>query len=84
MIHRRPRPALGPFAAAAVLLAGALAGAEPRQHVARGIAQEGDRLLVEDPAGNVTVDLEGWQPLPDPPAGLIRSEERRVGKECRL
>ncbi|MGH7895022.1 MAG: hypothetical protein ACREQL_10150 [Candidatus Binatia bacterium] len=42
-----------------------------RQHLARGIVQEGDTLLVEDPAGNVTVDLEGWQPLPDPPAGLI-------------
>jgi hypothetical protein len=62
------------MAVVGILLAGAVspAGAEEgRQHLGRGIARDGDRLIVADPAGDVSVNLEGRQPLPNPPAGLI-------------
>ena len=41
------------------------------RHLGRGIAREGGAFVIDDPAGKVAGDLERWQPLPDPPDGLI-------------
>ena len=69
--RRRPRPGLGPFAVVAILLAGTLAEAGPRLHLAPGLAREDDTLIVESDGGDMTIDIAGSQPLPDPPARLI-------------
>ena len=60
------------FLLAAVVLAWAAAAhAGEVRHFGRGITRDGDTLVIDERAGKVAVDVAGWQPLPDPPEGLI-------------
>jgi len=72
-----------PFAAAAVLLAGTLAEAGPRRHLAPGLAREDDTLVVESTAGDVKIDVAGWEAVPDPGADVV-ALARRTGDERQL
>jgi hypothetical protein len=60
-----------------ILLTAGATAAGP-YHLAPGVVQHDGRLVVGDPAGGLTLDLDGWQPLPDPPPGLIVL--RRLGE----
>ena len=72
-----------PFAAAAVLLAGTLAEAGPRRHLAPGLAREDDALVVAAPGGDVTIDVAGWEAVTDPGTELVVLA-RRTGGERQL
>src|SRR5262245_20989041 len=54
-----------------------------RRNLGRGVAREGDPLLLGDPGAEVTVDLAGAEPLPDPPHGLVVLRTAR-GRGSRL
>jgi len=82
VIHRRPRPAPGPFAAAAILLAGTLAEAGPRLHLAPGLARErhvGRRVGWRGRED----DVAGWEAVPDPGTELVPLV-RKTGDERQL
>jgi hypothetical protein len=75
-----------PILLVAVILAsatGALAG--ETRHFGRGLVREGDALVVDDPAGKIALDLQGWEPLPDPPDRLVVLRRQvATGSELRI
>ena len=59
--------------------------ADEIRNLSRGLVREGGRLVVADQSGAVSVNLEGWQPVPNPPAGLIvLVRSSATGGELRL
>ena len=65
------------------MLAGTLAEGGPRHHLAPGLAREDDTLVVESAGGNVTIDVAGWEVVPDPGSELV-ALARRTGDERQL